>query len=142
VSGSLNASVSLPLTVSASATGGGPAKFTGTASSGSVWFDEEDVELTIATPITALTLTLTVAATTVAYAGQYDTIGGQIVTSHTSGGNIVYSFVLTSGEIISAGSYTFAAQMDGNGTQHSAKGDSWTVSYAAGGATYSQSGAL
>jgi hypothetical protein len=142
VSGALNASVSLPLTVSAAATGGGPAKFTGTASNSTAWFDEEDVELTTAAPISALTLTLTVAATHVTYGGQYDTIGGQIGNSHTSGSNIVYTFVLTNGQSIGPGSYTFAAQMDGDGIQHSASGDSWTVAYATGGATYSQSGAL
>jgi hypothetical protein len=141
-SGALDASVSLPLTVSAAATGGGPAKFTGTSSSSSAWFDEEDVDLTTAAPITALTLTMTVAAGNVTYGGQYDTIGGQIVTSHTSGSNIVYTFVLTSGQTMGPGSYTFAAQMDGDGTQHSASGDSWTVTYTTGGATYSQSGAL
>ncbi len=142
VSGSLDASVSLPLTVSAAASGGGPAKFTGTSSSSSAWFDEEDVELTTSAPITALTLTITVAAGNVTYGGQYDTIGSQIVAGDTSGSNIVYTFVLTSGTTINPGSYTFAAQMDGDGTQHSASGDSWTVTYATGGATYSQSGAL
>jgi hypothetical protein len=130
------------LTVSAAAGGGGPAKFTGTSSSSSAWFDEEDVGLTTSAPITALTLTMTVAASNVTYGGQYDTIGSQIVTSHTSGSNIVYTFVLASGKTISPGSYTFAAQMDGDGTQHSASGDSWAVTYATGGATYSQSGAL
>jgi hypothetical protein len=142
VSGSLKASVTLPLTVSAAATGGGPATLTGKSSSSSPWFDEEDVELTTTAPITALTLTITVAAGNVTYGGQYDTIGGQIVTSHASGSTIVYSYALTSGKSIGPGSYTFAAQMDGNGTQHSASGDSWTVTYVSGGATYSQSGAL
>jgi hypothetical protein len=85
---------------------------------------------------------MTVAAGNVTYGGQYDTIGGQITTSHSIGNTIAYTFVLTAGRTISPGSYTFAAQMDGNGTQHSASGDSWTVTYVAGGATYSQSGAL
>jgi hypothetical protein len=142
VSGSLNASVSLPLTVSAAATGGGPATFTGKSSISSAWFDEEDVELTAPAPITALTLTMTVADSNVTYGGQYETVGGQIVTSHTSGSHIVYSFVLAGGKTISPGSYTFAAQMDGDGTQHAASGDSWTVTYVTGGATYSRSGAL
>jgi hypothetical protein len=100
------------------------------------------VELTTSTPITALTLTLTVTAGNVTYSGQYDTIGSQIATSHTSGSKIDYTFVLTGGKTIAPGSYAFAAQMDGDGTQHSASGDSWTVTYVAGGATYSQSGPL
>jgi hypothetical protein len=142
-SGGTSATTSVALTVKAgSGTPHGPAKFTGTASNSSAWFDEEDVELTTGAPITALTLTLTVAATNVTYGGQYETIGGQIAASHTSGSTIVYSFVLTTGQTISPGTYTFAAQMDGNGTQHSANGDGWTVTYATGGATYSQSGAL
>jgi hypothetical protein len=142
VSGSLNTSVSLPLTVSAAATGGGAAKFTGTSSSSSAWFDEEDVELTTSAPITALTLTITVTASNVTFGGQYDTVGSQIATGHTSGSDIVYTFVLDSGKTLSPGTYTFAAQMDGDGTQHSASGDSWSVTYATGGATYSQSGPL
>ncbi len=142
VSGSLTASLVLPLTVSAGASGGGPATFTGTATSSSAWFDAEDVELTTTKPITALTLIMTIAAGNVTYGGQYDTVGGQIVTSHASGATIVYTFALTGGQSIGPGSYTFAAQMAGNGTTHAASGDSWTVTYVTGATTYNQSGAL
>jgi len=148
-SGTLSKTVTLPLTVTAAATGGGggtpsgagPATFSGVASSNSAWFDEDDVDVKAPGTITALTVTVTVPATNVTYGSIYSTIGSQIVTSHvTSGGNIVYTFTLTAGQTIGAGSYTFASQMSGNGTTHNPATDSWTVTYTAGGQTYSQSG--
>ncbi len=141
-SGSLSASASLPLTITAAASGVGPASFTGVASTNGPWFDEDDVDLTTASSITALTLTVTVPAANVTYGGMYETIGSQISESHVSGTNIVYTFTLAAGQTLYAGSWKFAAQMDGNGTTHAAKGDSWAVTYTTGGKTYSQSGAM
>jgi hypothetical protein len=141
-SAGLTASASLPLTVTAAASGAGPASFTGVSSSNSAWFDEEDVNLTTTSPITALTLTITVPAANVTYGGMYETIGSQITESHVSGATIVYTFTLAAGQTLNAGSWKFAAQMDGNGTTHGAAGDSWTVTYSAGGKAYTQSGAM
>jgi len=141
-SGSLSKSLVLPLTITAASTSGGPATFKGTPSANSPWFDEDDVLLTSTAPITALTVTITVPATNVTYGSSYDTVGNQIVTSHTSGSNIVYVYTLTKGQTIYPGSYKFAAQMDGNGKAHLASGDSWSVSYSTGGVTYTQSGSM
>jgi hypothetical protein len=89
-----------------------------------------------------MTLTVTVPATNVSYSGSYSTVGSQITEAHSSGSNIVYTFTLTSGQTIGAGSYTFASQMDGNGTTHNYAGDNWTVTYTIGGQTYTQSGVI
>jgi hypothetical protein len=141
-SGSLTASASLPLTVTAAASGAGPASFTGVAATNGAWFDEDDVNLTTTASITALTLTITVPAAKVTYGGIYDTIGSQITDSHVSGANIVYTFTLAAGKTLYAGSWKFAAQMDGNGTTRSAAGDTWSVTYTTGGKAYTQSGAM
>ncbi|MGA2125498.1 MAG: hypothetical protein ABSG76_05020 [Xanthobacteraceae bacterium] len=149
-SGALSASTTLALTVSATAggtsgggtAGGGPATFTGKASANGAWFDEDDVVLSSTTAITALTLTISVPATNVTYGGLYNTIGSQIVESHASGTNIVYTFALTSGQTIGPGTFTFAAQMGGNGTTHNVAGDTWSVTYSSGGATFTQSGVI
>ena len=90
--------------------------------------------------ITALTVKITVPATNVTYNGAYNTVGGQIVDSFSGGSNLVYTFTLTPGQTISPGSFTFAAQMNGNGATHNAATDSWTATYVAGGTTYTQSG--
>jgi hypothetical protein len=142
-SGSLTKTATIPLTVSAASSGGtGPVTAKGVAESNSAWFDEDDVDITSTTTITALTLTITVPATNVSYSSSYNTIGSQVVNSHSSGSSIVYSYVLTAGKTIGAGSFTFAAQMSGNGTTHNAAGDSWTLTYTAGGTSYTQSGSF
>ena len=141
-SGTLSASTALALKVNAAGatSGTGPATFTGRASSNGPWFDEDDVALSTTVAITALTVKITVPATNVTYNGAYNTVGGQIVDSFSGGSNLVYTFTLTSGQTISPGSFTFAAQMNGNGVTHNAATDFWTATYVAGGTTYTQSG--
>ncbi len=141
-SGAQSATTALALTVSGGGTppGTGPATFTGKASTNSPWFDEDDVILSTSAPITALTLTITVPATNVTYNGSYNTFGGQIVDGFTGGSNLVYSFTLSPGQTIGAGSFTLAAEMNGNGATHDVSGNSWTATYTSGGATYTQSG--
>ncbi len=141
-SGALSKTVALPLSVSAAATSGGPVTAKGVVASNSGWFDEEDVDVTTPGTITALTLTITVPAANVTYGGMYNTVGGKVVNSHGSGANIVYSYALTAGQTISAGSFTFAAQLDGNGTTHNPGADSWTLSYTENGTSYQQSGSF
>jgi len=143
-SGALSASTALSLNVTAAApppgTGGGPATFAGKASTNSPWYDENDVVVTTPAQITALTVTIAIAPTNVTYNGAYNTIGGQIVDSFSGGANLVYTYKLSAGQIVWPGSYTFAAQLNGNGTTHPTTGDTWTATYTAGGATYTQSG--
>lgn len=139
-SGALSATTGLALTITGASSGAGPATFAGKASTNSPWFNEENVVLSTTAPITALTVTITVPATDVAYSGAYNTFGGQIVNSHTDGATIVYSFRLSPGQTIAPGSVTFAAQMSGNGATHDVSGDSWTATYTSGGVTYTRSG--
>jgi len=142
-SGALSATTALALTINGSAPppgGMGPASFIGKASTNGPWFDENDVVLSTPAPITALTVTITVPAANVSYNGAYNTFGGQIVNGFTGGANLVYSFTLSPGQTIAPGSFTFAAEMNGNGTTHDVTGDSWTATYTSGGATYTQSG--
>ncbi len=147
-SGALSANTTLTLAVTAAAPppvasgGGGPASFAGASPSNGPWFDEDDVTLSTTAPVTALTLTITVPATNVSYSGIYQTVGAQIAQTHAGSASIAYGFTLAGGQTISPGSYTFAAQMQGNGTAHPASGDSWSVTYTTGGATYTQSGRI
>ncbi len=141
-SAAVSKTVTLPVTVSAAASGGGPVTVKGVASSTGAWFDEDDVDITSTAPITAMTLTTTVPSANVTFGGIYNTVGGQVVNSHSSSTSIVYTFTLTPGQTIGAGSFTFAAQMDGNGTTHNPSLDSWTLTYTAGGTTYTQSGSF
>jgi hypothetical protein len=154
-SGSLSHTATIPVTVSAPTSppptnpppttppaSGGPATFTGKVSANSEWFDEDDVALTATAPITAMTLTITVPATNFTFSGQYNTIGSAITDSHANGASIVYTFTLGAGQVINPGSYTFAAQMDGNGTTHAVAGDTWSVTFTSGGKSFSQSGGI
>jgi hypothetical protein len=160
-SGNLSANTALSLTVTAKTTtpptqptpptsptppsgGSGPATATGAAVVSGAWFDQDDVNLTTPAAITAMTLTITVPSSNVKLNGLYNTVGGQIVQGTTTGaGDIVFTFTLKPGQQLSPGTYTFAAQMDGNGSViHNAAGDSWTLSYTAGGVAFTQSGTI
>jgi hypothetical protein len=87
--------------------------------------------------ITAMTITIKVVQTTgVSYSSQSNSFPGGAVTqsSTTSGGIITYSFVLNSGQTISAGSGGIGyAQFSGTGTAHSTSGDTWSVTTTSGG---------
>ncbi len=141
-SGALSATTGLTLAVKGGGAppGGGPATFAGRLAGSAPWYYEDAVVLSTKAPIPALKVTITVSAKNVSYKGAYNTIGGQIVNSFTGGANLVYTFTLSPGQTISPGSFTFAAQMNGNGITHDVAGDSWTATYVSGGATYSQSG--
>ncbi|MGA2289895.1 glycoside hydrolase family 6 protein [Bradyrhizobium sp.] len=152
-SGSLSATTALGLTVTAAQSGGGgtgggstgggtgagPATFTGKAGTVGPWFDEDDVVLSTSVPITNLALTITVPAVNAVFSNLYNTFTTNIVGTHTSGASIVYTFTSPPGLTINGGG-TFAAQIGGNGTQHLATTDSWSLTYTAGGSTFSQSG--
>jgi hypothetical protein len=141
-SGTLSASTSVRLTVTAASSGSGALTFTPVLSN-SPWYDTEQLNFASSAPITALTVSIAIAATNVSFAGMWNNVGGSIVQSHTSGTGIVYTFVLAAGATISPGSsYTFAAQANGNGTQHDPAGDTWTATYTVGGQTFTQSGVL
>jgi hypothetical protein len=90
-----------------------------------------------------MSLTISVQATPgVAFSGQFNTVGGQITQSHSSTAAVItYQFNLAPGATLSPGSgYLFDAQMGGNGTLHPTTGDTFTVTYTTGGASFTQSG--
>jgi len=111
--------------------------------SNSAFFNELDLKLANTGSLTALTITLTVQRTTgVSFSGQFNTVGGQILQSNSSTSTaITYTFTLASGQTLGVGSgWTFAAQASGNGTVHPTSGDTFTVTYTTGGASFTQTG--
>jgi len=136
-------STTVALTVGSGSTGGG-ATVTGAVTSNSPWFIEEQVRLDNPAPITALTVTLTVARNPsgLSVSGQYNTVGGQLTqSSSTSATQLVYTWTLGAGQTLAAGtSRVFAAQIGGTGSAHATSGDSWTATYTSGGTTTTVSG--
>ena len=128
------------------AAGGGGGTVTATpkiASGYGPWYGEEDVVVSSTAPLTALTMTVTVQKSAgVSYNGQYNTVGGQIVNSHTDGSaTIVYGFALSSGQTITPGTnQTYAAQFNGTGTVHATAGDTYTVTATVAGKTTTLTG--
>jgi hypothetical protein len=93
--------------------------------------------------VTALSITIVLQRTTgVSFSGQYNTVGGQILQSNSSTpAAVTYQFTLASGQTLGIGTgRTFAAQASGSGTVHPTSGDTYTVSYTLGGATFTQNG--
>ena len=135
--------VAIALTV-ANPTGGGSATISGAVTSNSPWFIEEQVRLANTAPITALTVTITVARNPsgLSVSGQYNTVGGQVTqTSSASGTQLVYTFTLGAGQTLPAGTgRVFAAQIGGTGTAHATTGDQWSVTYTSGGTSTTNSG--
>lgn len=143
VSGSLTHTITLTLMVTPAVTGTGGVTATPVINSNSAFFNDEGVKISNTGAITSLTVTITIQATTgVTFNGQYNTVGGQIAMSHSStAGAISYQYTLTPGQTLAAGTgYLFDAQANGNGTVHPVSGDTFTMTYTTGGATFTQSG--
>ena len=107
------------------------------------WFNEQQVRIANTAPITALSVTVVVQRTAgISHSGQYNTVGGQITQSNSSTSSaITYQFTLGSGQTLSpATSRTFAVQTSGTGTAHPMSGDTYSVTYTAGGVTHTQNG--
>ena len=114
-----------------------------TTGNSSPWWSEEDVTVGSMTPITALTVTVTVQKTAgISYSGQYNTVGSAIVNSHTDSSSFtVYQFTLAAGQTLPPGTNRlFAAQFSGNGRAHPYSADTYSVTSTAGGRTSTQSG--
>jgi pectate lyase len=111
------------------------------ASSGP-FFNEEDVKLANTGSLTALSITVVVQRTTgISSNGQFNTVGSQITQSNSSTSSaITYQFGLASGQTLGAGSWTFGTQTSGTGTGHPTSGDTFTITYTTGGASFTQSG--
>jgi len=114
-----------------------------TAGSGSYW-SEEDVKLTNSASLTALRIVVTVQKTSgSAYAGQYNTVSSTaLAMSYSdSGSQIVYTYTLTTGQTVPAGSgWLFGAQFSGTGVAHAYSGDTYTMTATAGGVTSTTTG--
>jgi len=114
-----------------------------TSGSGTYW-SEEDVNLSNAAPLTALRVVVTVQKTSgVSYAGGYNTFASGTVTMAYSdtGSRVVYTYTLTVGQSIPAGSgWLLAAQFGGNGTAHAYSGDTYTVTVTSGDVTTTTGG--
>ena len=125
-------------------TGGtGGVTLTPAVSSSGPFFNEEDLSLANTGSLTALSITIVVQRTTgLSFNGQFNTVGSQITQSNTStSSTITFQFGLASGATLSAGSgWKFGAQTSGSGTTHPTTGDTFTVTYTTGGASFSQTG--
>jgi hypothetical protein len=141
-SGSLSHSTTIALTITTPVTGNGGVTLATVINSNSAFFDDEGVKLTNTGAITALSITINVQNTGgLSFNGQYNTVGGQIVDTHSSTATVLtYQFGLSAGQTLNPGSYLFDAQMSANGTAHPTSGDTFTVTYTTGGQTFTQSG--
>jgi hypothetical protein len=142
-SGALTHSTSISLTVTPAVTGTGGVTVTTVINSNSAFFNDQGVKVANPAAITALSVTITVKATPgVTFSGQYNTVGGSILQSHSGNASaITYQYTLAAGQTLSPGTgWLFDAQMGGNGTLHPTSGDTFTVTYTTGGATFTQSG--
>lgn len=143
VSGALTHSTTLALTVTAAGGGTGGVTVTPSVGSSGPWFTEESITIGNTAPVTALTLTITVAVTPgVSFNGQYNTVGSQFVQTHSStAAAITYQYTLATGQTLGTGAgKKFAAQIGGNGTAHPTAGDTYTATYIVAGVAYTQSG--
>jgi prepilin-type N-terminal cleavage/methylation domain-containing protein len=94
------------------------------------YFGQNQITLATSATITSLSLTIKVAQTTgVTYSDMYVTVpAGRITETHsTSGGFIIYTFILDSGDRVDTGLWTLAAQYGGTGILHATSGDTWTL---------------
>ncbi len=117
-------------------TGDGSVTATPSVTSSSPYYNEQQLRISNTAPITALSVTIVVQRTTgISYAGQYNTLGGQVQQSNSSTSSaITYQYTLAAGQTLSAGTNrTFAAQFSGSGTSHPTTGDTYTVTYTSGG---------
>jgi hypothetical protein len=141
--GGITRTTTVGLTVTTAPSGNGGVTVTPAVTSSSPWFNEQVIRLANTAPLTALSVTIVVQRTPgVAFSGQYNTVGGQILQGNSSTATAVtYTFSLAAGQVLGAGSSrTFAAQSRGAGTVHPTAGDTFTVTYTTGGLTFTQSG--
>jgi endo-1,4-beta-xylanase len=141
--GGLTRTTTVILTVAGGGGGTGGVTITPVINSSGPFFGEEALRLANTGTITSLSITITVQRTTgVGFNGLYNTVGGQILQSNTvAATTITYQFTLVAGQTLSPGTnYIFAAQTTGTGTTHPTTGDTYTVTYTTGGASFTQTG--
>jgi endo-1,4-beta-xylanase len=142
--GNLTRTATISLTVNGGGGGGtGGVTITPAIIANGPWYNEQVVRLNNTGAITALSVTIVVQRTTgVGFNGMYNTVGGQIQQSNTvAATTITYQFTLAPGQTLGPGTNrTFAAQMSGAGTVHPTSGDTYTITYTIGGASFTQTG--
>ncbi len=140
--GGLMRTAPLSLTVTTPGGGPGPATPTAVVAASGPWFNEEQVRIANTVSLTAMTLTITVQTTGgVVFNGQYNTVGSFTQTHSSTASAITYQFTLGAGQVLGAGtSWTFAAQSGGSGSPHPTAGDTYTLTYTAGGTSFTASG--
>jgi lysophospholipase L1-like esterase len=141
--GGLTRTTTVILTVAGGGGGTGGVTITPVINSSGPFFGEEALRLANTGAITSLSITITVQRTTgVGFNGQYNTVGGQILQSNSvTAATITYQFTLAAGQTLGPGTnYLFAAQTTGTGTIHPTTGDTYTVTYTTGGASFTQTG--
>jgi hypothetical protein len=128
--------------VTTAGTGNGGVTLATVINSNQPFFDDEGVKLTNTGALTALSITINVQNTGgLSFNGQYNTVGGSIVDTHSSTATVLtYQFNLSAGQTLSPNSYLFDAQMSATGTAHPTTGDTFTVTYTTGGQTFTQTG--
>jgi hypothetical protein len=140
--GGLSRTAQLAVLVSTPGGGPGPATATPVVAASGPWFNEEQVRIANTQQITALSLTITVmTAGGVTFNGQYNTVGSFVQTHSSTASAITYQYTLGTGQVLSAGtSWIFAAQSSGSGTVHPTSGDNYTLTYTAGGVSFTTTG--
>jgi hypothetical protein len=140
-SGALSHNATLTLTVTVGSNG--TVTVTPVVNSNSPYYNDEGIKIANTANITALSVTITVQNTGgITYNGQYNTVGGSIAQSHTSGASaITYQYTLSPGQTLGTGSnWLFDAQMGGSGTAHPTTGDTYSVTYTTSAGTATQTG--
>jgi lysophospholipase L1-like esterase len=138
----LSRTAPLAVVVATAGGGAGPATATPIIAASGPWFNEEQVRIANSQPLTALTLTITIQTTGgVTFNGQYNTVGSFVQTHSSTASAITYQYTLGAGQVLSAGTgWIFAAQSSGSGTLHPMSGDTYAVTYTAGGGSFTVSG--
>ncbi len=137
------ASNAVSFTVTTAGNGNGGVTVATVINSNGPFFDDEGVKISNTTAITALSITINVQNTGgLGFNGQYNTVGSQITQSHSSTATVItYQYNSATGQTLAPGSgYLFDAQISGTGTAHPTTGDTFTVTYATGGQTFTQTG--
>jgi hypothetical protein len=141
--GGLTRTTPVSLTVSDGGGGNGGVTVTAAINASGPWYNEEAIRLDNTGALTALSVTIVIQRTAgVGFNGMYNTIGGQVLQGNTvTSSTITYQYTLASGQTLGPGTNRiFAAQAGGTGTAHPTAGDTWVVSYTAGGVTFTQTG--
>jgi hypothetical protein len=106
---------------------------------------QERLAIANTSSITAMSITINVALTAgVTFNSQANSFPGGYLnqTSTTSGGTLIYSYVLGAGQVIPAGysNGVVYAQFGGTGSPHTMSGDTWSVTSTSGGIASNLSG--